>query len=310
MPRISHNIHDQNFKTLMSEPDFSQSFLKTYLPKNLRSSLSLDTTEITPRPLRHLEPKTNKTFEADVVYLLKNTDWNYLLFIHIEHQSTPDKNIVFRIAHYQTAQIASYMKENPKTDYPPKVISLIYYQGEKPWPYLDLDLVNFKNYSPGLILLIDLPAIPDETLLKHKDIGKIEVLLKYIGLKKHKNNLEKLLPGLQTCNNMLREILLKYLTSVTEFSEDKFSNLIQRCLPKDKDIAMTLAEHWVKKGYQDGRLKGMQEGKAEGKAEGKMEGLKEVACRMLLAEKSHALIHEATGLSLKAIAKIKKEMTH
>ena len=246
MPQITPNFHDQNFKSLMSESVFFRGFMKAYLPENLIIHLDCSTLEISKPDRKIFEPKTHKIFEADLVYCLKNKD--YLILIHIEHQSSPDKNMPFRMAHYQTAQIASYMKDIPHQENPPEIISFIYYQGEKPWPYQTI----FNNLSPGLICLIDLAAISDDALLSHESIGKIELLLKYIKHKDHKNKLEKILPGLQTCNDNVREILLKYLSSVTDFTEDEFLDLVNNCLPKDEGVAMTLMERLIQKGEKRG----------------------------------------------------------
>jgi len=294
MPKISRNAHDQNFKALMSEPDFLNDFLKAYLPQNLQRLINLNTAEITPRPLKHLEPKTNKSFEADLVYCLKNTnqtqDQHTLLFIHIEHQSTPDKNMPFRIAHYQTAQIASYMKENINKDSPPQIISFIYYQGVEPWSYK----INFKNCAPGLIIFINLSATSDEVLLTHQGIGEIEIFLKHIIKQDYKNRVNFLSPGLQNCNDRWREILLKYLACITEFSEDEFTHIVESCAPKSKGVVMTLAERWIEKGIEKGIT----------------EGQKRVALKMLKDGMEERIIARLTDLSAKDVSQLKKSIQH
>jgi len=123
---------------------------------------------------------------------------------------------------------------------------------------------------------------------------------------KNKNSLIKIIknyfPGLQTCNDNLREILLKYLLFIIDFTKDEFLNLVESCLPKDEGVAMTLAERLEKKGFEKGQKQGLEKGLEQ--------GLKEVVRRMLLSDKSLNFIQEVSGLSLRAIAKTRQEMTH
>ena len=323
MPQISHNPHDLNFKSLMSEFEFLKHFLKSYLPNHLLEKINLNNLKISKPNKKNLEPKTNQAFEADVIFLLKsktqdkNQDQKYLLFIHVEHQASSDKNMLFRMANYQTAQIASHMQDNLDQNEAPPVISFIYYQGVQPWRYKN----KFSELSPGFylgpesflgnsIFLIDLAATPDEILKTHEGIGEIEIFLKYIRHKDYKNKLKNILPGLQQCSDRIREMLLKYLLSVTDFSESEFLEIIENCLPKDEGIAMTLAERLIEKGLKKGLEQGLEQGVEKGLQEGKKEGLKEVARRLLLADQSANFIREATGLSLKVIAQLRKDLTH
>ena len=106
MPEISTNYHDQNFKSLMSEPHFFNGFLQTYLPEKIQQDLDLNSVEISKKDGKHLEQKTHKVFEADLVYLLKAQKkikyQNTIFLLHIEHQSSPDPLISLRISKLAT----------------------------------------------------------------------------------------------------------------------------------------------------------------------------------------------------------------
>ena len=299
MPQVSNNTNDINFKSLMSEPDFLNGFLKTYLPKKILKKIEVNSLEILQRPGKYLEEKTNKEFESDLVYYLKisikNTDQDYLLLLHIEHQSSSDPLMSLRISTYQNAELLAYAQENKNRNLKPDpvIISLIYHQGRTPWKHP----LNRKTF-PGKVILIDLQTLSDEELLKHQGIGPIELLLKHIRLKNYKNKIQKILPSLQNYSDRIRKILLKYVAEVTDFSKSEFLNLIERCAPKDEGVVMTLAERWI------------EEGKLEGKLEGRLESLKEVVRRMLFAGLGENLIQTATGLSMRDIEKIRKELSH
>ena len=190
MPKIARNAHDQNFKALMSEPDFFHGFLRTYLPEKLQQALDLNATEISKKDGKHLEHKTNKIFESDLVYLLKSKNINSrgsrdtILLLHIEHQSNPDILMSLRVLNYQTAELLVYAQENSKKKSQPQILSLIYYQGRRPWKY------KLDQIFPGLVIFIDLQTLSDQDLLSHPVIGPIEVLLKNIRHRDYKNRIK------------------------------------------------------------------------------------------------------------------------
>lgn len=144
--------------------------------------------------------------------------------------------------------------------------------------------------------------MPDELLLSHQGIGHIELLLKYIRRRNYKNKIKKILPNLKNDSDTTREILLKYVASVTDFSESEFLDLVESCVPKDKGVIMTLTQRWLERGREEGIEKGIEKGKKEGK----QEGLNEVVRRMLFADMTEDSIQTATGLSTKSISKIRK----
>ena len=84
----THYDHDRNFKTLMAERSFYEPFIKAYLPQELLGRVDWAATELHKMSGAHTEQNSQKTFEADVIYLTKiNGEVNFFWF-HVEHQST------------------------------------------------------------------------------------------------------------------------------------------------------------------------------------------------------------------------------
>ncbi len=281
---MARNIHDLTFKQLMADLDFPSYFFSAYLPKELIDILDLNKIKIFSGC--YLEEKTNQLFESDVVYLApliqSENKISHSFYLHIEHQSTVDKNMALRVVNYQSAELSSYVKQNPKKP-EPGIISFIYYQGLKPWP-LGSDLMdysqaffskdNFLRQYFGKPCLIDLFSMSDEVILEHVYIGPIELLLKYIRKKDIKKRIKNLMAGLKHINDNLKKILLKYVISVIDFPYDEFIQIIENNLPHDKELSMTLAQRLRQEGRQEAKEEVMtlaqrlrQEGRQEAKEE-------------------------------------------
>ncbi len=64
------------------------------------------------------------------------------------------------------------------------------------------------------------------------------------------------------------------------------------------------------RGKLEGKAEGKLEGKLEGKAEGKLEGKLEAARNALIEGIEPNIVAKITGLSLKTVDKLKKELTN
>ncbi len=303
------NHHDQLFKQLMTERSFFEGFAKSYLPEELLGQIDWNAIELHKMSGSHIEDKTNRSFEADVVYLFKNQKINkeknrvqkraVFLWLHCEHQTTPDKNMILRVIHYQTAELLAYAKQNPHRKLP-GIVTFIYYQGKNPWSHsLEVrDLFSEPLWAEKYFarpILIDLPALSDEILKKHSGIGVAELLLKHVRQKDFDKKIGELLPALKTVHDNQRSLLLKYVVQFTNLSKDSFIRLVQKALPQEEEQAMTLYENLIQ----------------EGKQEGKQENSLEIARRMLLVGKfSNQTIQELTEISRKTLNNLKKEIRH
>lgn len=300
------NLHDHHFKELMAERVFFESFMKAYLPRALQVRMDWSSLKIYRMGAQHVEKKTQKEFEADVVYLAKLQGKDSFIWVHVEHQSAPDKLMALRIVNYQTAELLAYAKQNPLQALP-SIVTFIYHQGKKPWPYsLEIkDLFAQPKVAMQYFakpILIDLPLISDEELKKHQSIGAVEVLLKHVRKKDFKQKIKILFALLRTVDDSSRAIVLKYAINFIDVSKAELSAAIEECLPNDKDIMMNMAERWTQEGREQGMQQGIQQG-AERK-------LRDIARNMLKKGCADLFIQEITKLSLQEIADLKKETDH
>jgi predicted transposase/invertase (TIGR01784 family) len=76
-----------------------------------------------------------KLTESDVLYAATLFDTPAYIYILSEHQRNPDPLMPFRLLEYTVAIIRKYLHQHPSETLLPLVIPLVFYNGEKPYPY-------------------------------------------------------------------------------------------------------------------------------------------------------------------------------
>ena len=312
------NQHDNNFKQLMAERSFFEPFIKTYLPPELLNRIDWESVSLYKMGGSHIEENTQKEFEADVIYLAKLDGRDAFLWLHCEHQGAPDKMIVLRVINYQSAELLSYAKQNPGKDLP-AIVTLIYHQGEKPWPY-SLNIADLFA-EPELAMkyfakpiLIDLPSISDEELKRHRNIGSVEMVLKYIRRKDFGQRMQMVMSELHTVDDNSRKIVIRYLIQVADVSEAELFETAKKCLPQDKELIMTVAEQIGKRYFHEGMEQGVQQGMERGVQQGMEQGMElekfQIAKNMLEEGFSLQVVERTTKISHDLMLKLKRETQH
>lgn len=296
------NQHDSNFKQLMAERSFFEPFIKTYLPKEIVDRIDWDSMQLYKMGGKHREKKTQREFESDVIYLANLEHQDAFIWLHSEHQASPDRLMPLRIINYQAAELLSYAKQNPGKGLP-GIVTLIYHQGERPWPHcIDFqDLFQEPEFAIkyfGKPILVDLPAISDQALRAHQNIGPVEMILKHIRQKDFEQKMRLILSELCTVNDSSREIVLRYVIEVADVPERQLLETAIECLPKDKEAIMTVGEQLIARGVQQGIY------------EGERNKACDFARKLILKGLSLDEISELTELSLMEIRQIERSLIH
>ena len=165
--------HDKLFKELLSNKTEAVNFLKVHL--------NLDLTENDIEKYeKEFRTSVFGSIEADIVYKMKDRDY----FILIEHQSTIDEKMVYRILNYKVAIINSAidLKRMKDKDYKiPKVLAVVLYTGNKKWNPKELKdieekLENFIEPKGGY-KLIDVNNFNREELIEDELITSKAMLI-------------------------------------------------------------------------------------------------------------------------------------
>ncbi|HHL2499727.1 TPA: Rpn family recombination-promoting nuclease/putative transposase [Yersinia enterocolitica] len=289
--------HDALFKNFMTQPATACDLLEFHLPPELRQLCDLSTLRLESGSF--IENNLRACY-SDVLYSLKTTAGDGYVYALIEHQSSPDKHMAFRLMRYAIAAMQSHLDAGH--DQLPLVIPMLFYHGMvTPYPYPMSWLQAFSvptlagQLYGGNFPLIDVTVIPDDEIMTHRRIALLELLQKHI----RQRDLAELLDQLVTliASGYTTEDLLKaainYIIQVGETAEPEalIRSMAQR-LPQHEESLMTIAQKLEQKGEARGIVKGRVEGKLD------------VARTMLANGLDRATVMKMTGLSEEELAQI------
>lgn len=304
---ITPTPHDATFRQFLTQPEIARDFMELHLPTELRavcdlSSLKLESGSFVEDNLRQ--------YFSDVLYSLKTTDGDDgYVHVLIEHQSSPDKHMAFRLIRYAVAAMQRHLEAGHKKL--PLVIPVLFYVGKRsPYPYSTRWLDEFddpslaaKLYS-GAFPLVDVTVISDDEIMNHRSMAALTLLQKHI----HQRDIATLTDRLAT---LLMEdylsspqvmALIHYLIQAGESSDSEaFVRELAQRVPQHGDALMTIAQQLEQKGIE----KGIQLGRQEGRSEGEREATLKIARAMLLNGLDHTTVMKMTGLTEDDLAQIR-----
>ncbi len=97
--------HDALFKNFMTQPATACDLLEFHLPPELRQLCDLSTLRLESGSF--IENNLRACY-SDVLYSLKTTAGDGYVYALIEHQSSPDKHMAFRMMRYAIAAMQSH----------------------------------------------------------------------------------------------------------------------------------------------------------------------------------------------------------
>ena len=323
--------HDQIFRKAMENPLVAHEFLNAHLPKHIKAlidfpSLTIENTSFIEQNLRDSI--------SDVLFSAKFDNKDGYLYLLIEHQSSADHFMTFRLLRYMLNICDRYLTSNPKAKSLPLIYPLIFFNGtgdynasRNLWDLFEDNLLA-KEIWTNDYQIVNVNDIPDEQLKQRVWSGILEFFLKYIrerNLLKRWQEISDMLPEITkvTIGYNYIELLLCYtLTRINQSDKVELEKLLTSKLNQETGTKLmgSLAQHWKEegvleglqigeaKGIQIGKEKGIQIGKEKGiqigKAEGKAEAIKAVAKTMLIKNKPLDEIIEFTGLTKIQIEKL------
>ena len=104
--------HDAVFKKFLSHPETARDFLDSYLPAPLRELCDLNTLKLEPGSF--IEEDLRASY-SDVLWSLKTRTGKGYIYALIEHQSSPDAHMAFRMMRYAIAAMQNHLDAGHKT---------------------------------------------------------------------------------------------------------------------------------------------------------------------------------------------------
>lgn len=167
--RISH--HDRYIRSMMAHPKVAEEFFENHLPENIKDVVDLSSISMQI---------------ADILFSAKFQGEQGYFYLLVEHASSPDKMLPFRMLKYMIAIMDSHLIKAASRKLP-VIYPLILYTGKKPFRH-SMDLFDLFGQDKALakdILkkpyqLIDLTQVSDEALKQYQWFGTAALMAKYI----------------------------------------------------------------------------------------------------------------------------------
>ena len=295
--------HDAVFKQFLSHPECARDFIEIHLPASLRQLCDLQTLKLESGSF--IEADLRASY-SDVLWSLKTSDGDGYIYVVIEHQSTPDAHMAFRLMRYALAAMQRHLDAGHKTL--PLVVPMLFYHGATtpyPWSlnwldcFADPPLARELYASP--FPLVDITVIPDDEIVRHRRVALLELIQKHIRQRDLMGIVEQLTTILLSgdANDRQLKTLFNYLLQTGNARRfGRFIHEVAQRVPQHRERLMTIAERL----QEVGRRKGKREGRLEGRQEGQHAEALRIAQRMLADGIARETVVKITGLTADEIA--------
>ncbi|WP_447881877.1 Rpn family recombination-promoting nuclease/putative transposase [Serratia fonticola] len=300
MKKTTPTLHDAVFKQFLTHPDTARDFLELHLPPALLQFCDMNTLKL---EYGSFIESGLRAYYSDVLYSLHTEQGDGYVYVLLEHQSSPDKHMAFRLVRYAIAAMHRHLEAGH--DQLPLVIPMLFYHGQvTPYPYTMSWLEEFsepelaRQLYAGHFPLVDVTVIPDDDIMQHRRMAILELLQKHVRLRDLAELKEQLvtllLAGYTTKEQLLS--LINYMLQVGSTTEPGvLIHELARRAPQHEEELMTIAEYLKQQGIEIGIEIGIEKGR---------EAVLKIASSMLADGFDRAQVMKLTGLSADDLAKI------
>ena len=308
----AHVPHDAVVRFFLSHLDVAWDFIKPYLPVSL---LRLCDKSTLRSELSTFVDEDLSQYASDIVMgmetIKRKGGYAYIL---IEHQSTLNKEMAARLAHYMMSIMHRHFREYNKVV---PVVPILLYQGTGKVEqikktlhdcFVDPELSSCIDFNTDSFVVIDLLHMSDEEIMKHGKMSALLLAMKY-ARKGFNNNhlLEKLPETIKLLPYDLSVTLLNYIVNTTDDDHQTFVQALEDRLPEYKEAVVNVAEQLREEGRKEERQKTqqvIQEERQKGIQEGIQEKAHQVVQQLLKIGMPLVQIQQVSGLSAKEVQEI------
>lgn len=256
--------HDGLFKTFLTDIATARDFLTFHLPPHLLEICDLKSLQLASGSFIE---ENLRTYFADVLYSLRMTSGEGYIYTLIEHQSSPDKHMAFRLMRYAVAAMQRHLDAGHEKL--PLVIPLLFCHGRAtPWPYSTDWTMLFaepeiaRRLYTNSFPLIDVGALADDDIMQHRRMAMLELLLKHARTRDLVELSEKLVALLlqeYTTGEQLVTLMNWMLRTGSTVKPEQLLQELAGRSSTPENVLMTIAEYLEKKGLEKGRTQGEHE---------------------------------------------------
>ena len=258
---VAGQPHDGLFKGILGRPEHAASELRSILPAGLVGRLDFDRLE---RVEGSFVDRALRQQHTDVLFRARLDQGDALIYVLLEHQSTPDRWMALRMCGYLTRIWTRHLELHPGVRRLPPIIPIVVYQGRTPWtPPTDLiDLIDTDEdavaFAPRFSYLLDDLHRLDVEELRSRPLTHA-VRLSYVlmreapGSEQLAQMLEDWRTDLQAVRKSDLAVLWTYALIVSNTPEPELTEFLAQLGPEAKEVAMTTADVLRAEGEARGR---------------------------------------------------------
>jgi predicted transposase/invertase (TIGR01784 family) len=273
--------HDALVRAIFGSPAHMAEELRAVLPRDVAAHVDL--TSLAPLPAHFADSHLDGA-ESDLLFSARVAGWRALIYVLIEHQSTPDRFMPLRLLRYVARILDDYRLKNPRARRLPAVIPVVLAHDLRAWPYpLDLgalyDLTSeakahIAPYLPDFRFILDDLAATDAAELVARASSPLVTLTLFV-LKRARHTTD-LLGELRSIAHQFAALehaqapreqiasALWYIWHVGRVTPDDLLEFARsHAGPTLENIMKTAAEQLLDRGRAEGRTEGEAKGKAE-----------------------------------------------
>ncbi len=299
------DFYDRSYKKIFSNKGFVRYLLQGFV--RLKWVELIDFEAITLEPVSFID-RLFKKKEADIIWKLplKNGSEAYL-YLLLEFQSGVDYTMPLRFASYILNFYAGELKKK-KRDKLPVVFPLLLYNGKQRWTaarrlqdMIDLVDPSLREYSIRFkYFTIDIGSFSKRSLVKLKNNLITAIFL----LEKARNEKE--------LQNVFQEMIEIVKSEADEDLLSSFADWLEMQLKREHIGEINIGQLITKKEGINMLSETLEEMRKKWEEKGEREGIKKgllkTATKLLKEGLGTDFIHRVTGLPLKEIEKLKKDL--
>ncbi|MFO8032775.1 MAG: Rpn family recombination-promoting nuclease/putative transposase [Desulfohalobiaceae bacterium] len=273
MARKEYTPHESLFLKVFKDKENTKHFLQQHLAQDLLEHADWDSMYL--ENVSYLDDEMRKHF-SDLVFSVRMGQQEfsaakvYLLF---EHKSSPESLVGLQVLRYMALQWKEmYDQGQIAGGKLPPIIPIVIYQGRGSWKarasfqeLVELPSETYKAFVPDFSFAFFNVGEMEERKVQQNVVLKFYVaIIKSLDKPELKEMLPQLTRGLyeslghKTASEYL-EIFLRYLTRSTDILDRQDYEKALAMLPEGgRDIMNTLAEQWMKEGYEKAEQEYMQ----------------------------------------------------
>ena len=263
--------HDKLFKGLLDQPGTAGALLRERLPPEIVALLADDPPELVDG---EFVDEALRGSQSDRLFQAKlKTGGDVLLYVLIDHKSTPGAGILLQLIGYMVRIWVRYAGDRAEAlrNLPP-ILPMVVYHGAEPWnvPVSLRDTIAapeiIKRHQPDVCYgLVDLGPIPDPELSAWPPLRAGLLALKY----SHREGDTEaiLIQAFSDAKDVpsLFSMIVVYTTTVyREVTPATLRKVIRQVRPEwEEEMLSIAAREWKAEGLAEGMAKGRAEGRAD-----------------------------------------------